>query len=281
MLIFWITWPHTGRIVTQWRYCKQSKDWKGQTYLQPLILHSEISLFWRTSCARNFFFSKLLIVAIFVLVPLGKSPKREKAGGYPGRARRLVAPSVSQSTATVFEASGRHLRRASNRRRRHELREKSELFLKFSCTGLRPSLQPTPPPGPDSHPGRKVRIRRLKLLFNQIRHRRVFYPYYDFFLSLIDIKKKIPLPPAPPRSHKRKLTTAGYITNHAKRGGWRENKIWYSVRITNFREKFFLPRASLFFHFVVQFGRKLCMQWRKPKKNRGGGVQTPPLEFLF
>ncbi len=33
----------------------QSKDWRGQTYLQPLLLRSEISLFWRTSCARDFF----------------------------------------------------------------------------------------------------------------------------------------------------------------------------------------------------------------------------------
>ncbi len=35
MLIFWVTGPHTGRIVTQWRYCKQSKDCRGQTYHQP------------------------------------------------------------------------------------------------------------------------------------------------------------------------------------------------------------------------------------------------------
>ncbi len=56
MLIFWVTGPHTGRIVTQWRYCKQSKGWRGQTYPQPLLLCSEISLFWRTSCARDFFF---------------------------------------------------------------------------------------------------------------------------------------------------------------------------------------------------------------------------------
>ncbi len=53
--IFWLTGPHTGRIVTQWRYCKQSKDWMEQTYLQPLLLRSEISLFWRTSRARDFF----------------------------------------------------------------------------------------------------------------------------------------------------------------------------------------------------------------------------------
>ncbi len=56
MLIFWVTGPHTGRIVTQWRYCKQSNDWRGQTYPQPLLLCSEISLFWRTSCARDFFY---------------------------------------------------------------------------------------------------------------------------------------------------------------------------------------------------------------------------------
>ncbi len=55
MLIFWVTGPHTGRIVTQWRYCKQSKDSRGQTYRQPLLLCSEILLFWRTSCARDFF----------------------------------------------------------------------------------------------------------------------------------------------------------------------------------------------------------------------------------
>ncbi len=41
-------------MVTQWRYCKRSKDWRGQTYPQPLLLRSEISLFWRTSCVRNF-----------------------------------------------------------------------------------------------------------------------------------------------------------------------------------------------------------------------------------
>ncbi len=54
MLIFWVTWPHTSRIVTQWPYCKRSKDWRGQTYAQPLLLRSEISLFWRTSCAGDF-----------------------------------------------------------------------------------------------------------------------------------------------------------------------------------------------------------------------------------
>ncbi len=55
ILIFWVTGPHTGRIVTQWRYYKQSKDWRGQTYPQPLLLRSKISLFWRTSCVRDFF----------------------------------------------------------------------------------------------------------------------------------------------------------------------------------------------------------------------------------
>ncbi len=49
-----MTGHHTGRIVTQWWYCKQSKDWRGQTYPQPLLLRSEISLFWRTSCVRDF-----------------------------------------------------------------------------------------------------------------------------------------------------------------------------------------------------------------------------------
>ncbi len=37
MLIFWVTGPHAGRIVTQWRYCKQSKEWRGQTYRQTLL----------------------------------------------------------------------------------------------------------------------------------------------------------------------------------------------------------------------------------------------------
>ncbi len=55
MLIFRVTWPRTGRIVTQWPYCKQSKDWRRQTSLQPLVLRSEISFFWRTSCARDFY----------------------------------------------------------------------------------------------------------------------------------------------------------------------------------------------------------------------------------
>ncbi len=55
MLIFWVTWPHTGRIVTQWRFCKESKDRRGQTYLQPLLLRSEMSLFWRTSCCGQRF----------------------------------------------------------------------------------------------------------------------------------------------------------------------------------------------------------------------------------
>ncbi len=33
----------------------QTKDWRGQTYLQPLLPGSEISLFWCTSCTREFF----------------------------------------------------------------------------------------------------------------------------------------------------------------------------------------------------------------------------------
>ncbi len=56
---FELVWPlmehPIGRIVTQWPYCKQSNDLRGQTHLQPLLLRSEISLFWRTSCARVFF----------------------------------------------------------------------------------------------------------------------------------------------------------------------------------------------------------------------------------
>ncbi len=64
-LIFWVTWPHTGRIVTQWPYCKQSKDWRGQIYLQPLLLRSEISLFWRTSCARGFKVKCLIEIRLF------------------------------------------------------------------------------------------------------------------------------------------------------------------------------------------------------------------------
>ncbi len=68
MLIFWVTGPYTGRIVTQWRYCKQSKDWRGQTYFQPLLLRSEISLYWRTSCAGDFFFL-FSLSSIFSLFP--------------------------------------------------------------------------------------------------------------------------------------------------------------------------------------------------------------------
>ncbi len=61
MLIFWVTWsPHPP-----WRYCKQSKDWRGQTYLQPLLLNSEVSLFWRTSGARDFLSSEPPLDAIF------------------------------------------------------------------------------------------------------------------------------------------------------------------------------------------------------------------------
>ncbi len=70
MLIFWVTGPHTGRIVTQWWYCKQSKDWKGQTYPQPLLLCFEISLFWRTSCARDFFVFSGKILLFFVGVAI-------------------------------------------------------------------------------------------------------------------------------------------------------------------------------------------------------------------
>ncbi len=67
MLIFWVTGPHTGRIATQWRYCKQSKDWRGQIYHQPLLLRSEISLFWRTSCARDFFLYEYQIKGFYKL----------------------------------------------------------------------------------------------------------------------------------------------------------------------------------------------------------------------
>ncbi len=45
IFIFGVRWPLTGRTVTQL-----------DVLLQPLLLRSEISLFWRTSCARDFFF---------------------------------------------------------------------------------------------------------------------------------------------------------------------------------------------------------------------------------
>ncbi len=35
MLIFWAMGPHTGRIVTHWRYCKQSKDEGDKPTLNP------------------------------------------------------------------------------------------------------------------------------------------------------------------------------------------------------------------------------------------------------
>ncbi len=86
MLIFWVTGSHTGLIVTQWRYCKQSKDWREQTYPQPLLLRSEISLFWRTSCAIDFFsfFLKhsldpsLPILNVIVFDFPGKSAKKKR-----------------------------------------------------------------------------------------------------------------------------------------------------------------------------------------------------------
>ncbi len=47
VFIFGVRWPLTGRTVTQW----------GLRPFQPLLLRSEISLFWRTSCARDFCFT--------------------------------------------------------------------------------------------------------------------------------------------------------------------------------------------------------------------------------
>ncbi len=40
---------------SRWTCCKQSKGWRGLCLLQPLLLRSEISLFWCTSCARDFY----------------------------------------------------------------------------------------------------------------------------------------------------------------------------------------------------------------------------------
>ncbi len=54
MLIFWVTWPHTGRIVTEWRYCKESKDWRGRTCLQPLLTFWNIAFL--THLLRQRFF---------------------------------------------------------------------------------------------------------------------------------------------------------------------------------------------------------------------------------
>ncbi len=75
MLIFWVTGPHTGRIVTHWRYYKQNKDWRGQTYPQPLLLRSEISLFWRTSCARDIFSILLTSLELLKIVYIKESKK--------------------------------------------------------------------------------------------------------------------------------------------------------------------------------------------------------------
>ncbi len=46
IFILGVSWPLTGRTVTQLDVLPSP--------LQPLLLHSEISLFWRTSCARGF-----------------------------------------------------------------------------------------------------------------------------------------------------------------------------------------------------------------------------------
>ncbi len=85
MLIFCIMWSHTGRIVTKWPYCKPSKDWRRQTSLQPLVLRSEISLFWRTNCAWDFF--KIFCV-----------PKYQLKGGGLRQVEKM--PSVSPGSAT-------------------------------------------------------------------------------------------------------------------------------------------------------------------------------------
>ncbi len=42
----------------------QSKDWRGLTYPQPLLLRSEISLFWCTSCSRYFLYSFVYIFCL-------------------------------------------------------------------------------------------------------------------------------------------------------------------------------------------------------------------------
>ncbi len=116
MFIFWVTGPHTGRIVTQWRYCKQSKDWRrGQTYPQPLLLCSEISLFWRTPCARDFLFVALVFLQIFdgslSSSSSGKSSQYLSSG--PG-VSSIRFPRVHFKTVS----SSRKLRNRSLRRRR-------------------------------------------------------------------------------------------------------------------------------------------------------------------
>ncbi len=66
--------------MTQWRYCKQSEDWRGQTYFEPFILCSEISMF------RNFtFLTYFLCQRFFIFFPwldprwnLRKCPRNAK-----------------------------------------------------------------------------------------------------------------------------------------------------------------------------------------------------------
>ncbi len=50
---FGVRWPLTVSQWHRWTCCKQSKV----RPLQPLLLRSEISFFWRTSCSRDFFFN--------------------------------------------------------------------------------------------------------------------------------------------------------------------------------------------------------------------------------
>ncbi len=115
MLLFWVTWPHTGRIVTQWRHCEQSKDWKGQTYHQPLLLRSEISLFWRTSYARDFLFSFLSLVRLcgaWNYTRAGRAaPKKER--NYRGSFFVTDYPSRLVSAPTVLNRSPTPLLRPS------------------------------------------------------------------------------------------------------------------------------------------------------------------------
>ncbi len=54
VFIFGVRWPITGRTVTQWPCWKQSKSWRWVSALQPLLLRSEMSLFWRIFIARDF-----------------------------------------------------------------------------------------------------------------------------------------------------------------------------------------------------------------------------------
>ncbi len=78
MLIFWVTGPHAGRIVTQWRYWKQSKDWRGKPTLNPYFYGPK----YRSSDALpapeiiSFSFNFFIVISVYFETPCSINARR-------------------------------------------------------------------------------------------------------------------------------------------------------------------------------------------------------------